>query len=157
MIYVASSWRNEYQRLVVELLRKVCGLMVYDFKNPSGDAGDNGFHWSEIDTGWQGWDPAAFRGALEHPIAVRGFGKDKAALDAAAGGLLVQPCGRSAHLEIGYLAARGIPTAVWFPAVGGQVEPELMLRVCDRILIGTEELVAWGNAQRPDAEDGVDQ
>lgn len=32
-IYVASSWRNNVQPLVVQTLR-VAGLDVYDFKNP---------------------------------------------------------------------------------------------------------------------------
>lgn len=146
MIYVASSWRNEFQPEVVQILRTACGLEVYDFHNP--EPGDDGFHWSEVDGGWRSWDAVAFRRALEHPIAERGFGKDKAALDAATAGLLVLPCGRSAHLEIGYLAARGVPTAVWFPTAETQVEPELMLKVCDRILIGGDELVFWGNALR---------
>ena len=45
MIYVASSWRNEYQQNTVLELRKA-GYIVYDFKNPK--VADKGFHWSKI-------------------------------------------------------------------------------------------------------------
>ena len=44
-IYVASSWRNQYQQRVVSLLREL-GHEVYDFRNPSPD--NHGFSWSEI-------------------------------------------------------------------------------------------------------------
>ena len=53
-IYVASSWRNERQPILVEILR-ANGHEVYDFRNPK--EGDNGFHWSEIDEDWQQWTP----------------------------------------------------------------------------------------------------
>ena len=45
-IYVASSWRNEYQQTVVEFLRQQ-GHEVSDFKNPPH--GNGGFAWSDID------------------------------------------------------------------------------------------------------------
>lgn len=45
-IYVASSWRNPYQPVVVGELRFM-GHEVYDFRNP--EPGSHGFHWSEID------------------------------------------------------------------------------------------------------------
>ena len=48
-IYVASSWRNEYQQEVVKVLREL-GHEVYDFKNPEGRTG---FQWSAIDKDWQ--------------------------------------------------------------------------------------------------------
>ena len=50
-IYVASSWRNEYQQEVVKVLREL-GHEVYDFKNPEGRTG---FQWSAIDKDWQSW------------------------------------------------------------------------------------------------------
>ena len=34
-IYIASSWKNDYQQQLVEELRKR-GHKVYDFKHPSG-------------------------------------------------------------------------------------------------------------------------
>lgn len=34
-VYVASSWQNEYQQLIVSFLRRK-GHEVYDFMNPEG-------------------------------------------------------------------------------------------------------------------------
>jgi len=136
MIYVASSWRNSVQPIIVRTLRDV-GHDVYDFRHPRD--GDDGFHWSEIDPDWERWDPGTFRNALGHPIAIRGFDTDKAALDAATAGLLVMPSGRSAHLELGYLIGRGVPTAIL--AFDG--EPELMYALADEVLISKREVVRW--------------
>ncbi len=47
-IYVASSWRNQYQPQVVSFLREQ-GHEVYDFRHP---AGKTGFQWSQIDENW---------------------------------------------------------------------------------------------------------
>lgn len=44
-IYVASSWRNDFQPTVVKYLREA-GYDVYDFKNPPNRSG---FAWSSID------------------------------------------------------------------------------------------------------------
>ena len=121
-IYVASSWRNKIQPDVVLALRND-GHDVYDFCNPT--AGDKGFHWSEIDVDWQNWTPGQFVRALNHPLARSGFAKDKEALDWANCGVLVMPCGRSAHLEAGYLIGQGKP--VWIFLSDG--EPELMYKL----------------------------
>lgn len=46
MIYVASSWRNQYYPEVVKRL-KAEGHDVYDFRNPPH--GGCGFHWTDVD------------------------------------------------------------------------------------------------------------
>jgi len=69
-IYVASSWRNTLQPVIVSLLRTQ-GLCVYDFRNPA--PGNHGFAWSQIDPGWDTWTPEQYRTALTHPIAQAGF------------------------------------------------------------------------------------
>jgi hypothetical protein len=43
-IYLASSWRNPHQPMLVDLLRKD-GHEVYDFRNPPNL---NGFAWPQI-------------------------------------------------------------------------------------------------------------
>src|SRR5690349_9841863 len=98
-IYIASSWRNQYQPAVVFALRDA-GHEVYDFRNPA--PGNHGFHWSEIDQAWQGWKSDAYLRALAHPIAKVGFINDFGAMQEADTGVLVLPSGRSAHLEAGY-------------------------------------------------------
>ncbi len=133
-IYVASSWRNRYQQDVVAALRGA-GHDVYDFRNPA--PGDNGFHWSAIDPDWQTWTPDAFRSALSHPIADRGFGKDMNALRECDACVLVLPSGRSAHLEAGWAAGAGKLVVVFIPE---PVEPELMYDMADFITVSYEEL-----------------
>jgi nucleoside 2-deoxyribosyltransferase len=135
-IYVASSWRNEKQPSVVEALR-AAGHDVYDFRHPQ--PGNEGFHWSEIDPAWRQWTPERFRNALADPIADRGFGFDVQALAGCDACVLVLPSGRSAHLELGYAAGAGKPT---FVLMLGPDEPELMYKLCDRVCLSIDEVVA---------------
>jgi hypothetical protein len=95
-IYVASSWRNEYHPRVVRDLREI-GHEVYDFRAA-------GFHWSEIDTCYQGWTADEYIKALDHPLAQQGYQNDLEAMHRADVCVLVLPCGRSAHLEAGWFA-----------------------------------------------------
>jgi len=135
-LYVASSWRNEIQPAVVTFLRGA-GHTVYDFRAPAPN--ESGFAWADIDPDWQNWHPATFRDALEHPVAVRGFALDLAALQAADGCVLVLPCGRSAHLEAGYCVGAGKPC--WI-LVREPCEPELMYAMAEKICRDLGELQA---------------
>ena len=136
-IYVASSWRNEErQQAVVKRLREI-GHEVYDFRQPT--EGDNGFHWTEIDPNWKQWTPAEFRNhLLSDPIAESGFAKDFAAMEWADAFVLVMPCGRSAHLELGWAAGARKPTIVLL----SDGEPELMYRMATHICVDLVELDA---------------
>ncbi len=144
-VYVASSWRTESQPGVVGLLRSA-GHQVYDFRFPSKEGPEGapgcGFSWSEIDHEWQSWSPEQYREALNHGTAQRGFAADQAALDWCDACLLILPCGRSAHLELGYCAGKEKLTVVYIPDATG-FEPELMYLLCDVILVGEEELQRW--------------
>ncbi len=135
-IYVASSWRNPYQPAVVDLLRGH-GHQVYDFRNPPHR--DGGFHWSDIDRDWQDWSACGLREALltEHRAAV-GFLADKRAMEWADTCVLVQPCGRSAHLEAGWMAGAGKRVVVLLK----EGEPELMYLLATDLVAGVDELVA---------------
>src|SRR3990172_12787420 len=93
-IYVASSWRNCYQPVVVKLLRER-GHSVYDFKDTDG------FHWSEVDPKWQTWEPKEYLIGLNHLCAYRGFNRDMTALRECEACIYVMPCGVSASLEAG--------------------------------------------------------
>lgn len=155
-IYVASSWRNPDQPSIVSLLR-VDGHEVYDFRHP--EPGDNGFHWSEIDPEWTHWTAERYVAALDHPIAVAGYGKDFAAMEWADTFVLVLPCGRSAHLELGWATGAGKRTAILLApdsdlhgGVPGHVtmapdrqgwEPELMYKLADRVVPTTMGLLDW--------------
>lgn len=126
-IYLASSWRNAHQPYILAALR-AAGHEVYDFRNPS--PGNDGFRWSEIDPNWQNWTPEQYHAALNHPIAERGFGYDMTALRDCDACVLVLPCGRSAHLELGYAVGAGKKTYVL--QLEPQ-EPELMVKMCTGI------------------------
>jgi hypothetical protein len=136
-IYVASSWRNLYQPTVVTALRQH-GWCVYDFRHPA--PGDEGFAWAEIDLAWQSWTPAQYQSALQHPLAQVGFAQDKLALQMADVTVLVLPCGRSAHLELGYAKGIGQRTAVLMLE---PCEAELMYLLVDRLCLSMDELFAW--------------
>lgn len=126
------------QREVVARLR-LEGHEVYDYRKPvvSGP-GSDGFHWSEIDVNWKSWSKERYRDALSHPIAERGFLFDMNALRTCDACVLVLPCGRSAHLELGWAVGAGKLTIV---LLHGENEPELMVKMCDRICLTLDEVV----------------
>lgn len=124
------------------------GHDVYDFRHPrqyeaataaGGIVQEEGFHWSSIDPSWKSWDPESFRTALAHPIAQRGFNKDASALNDCDACILLLPCGKSAHLELGWAAGRGLPVAI---VILEPTEPELMYRFA-RVLTSFQEMRAW--------------
>ena len=140
-VYVASSWRNDYQQRVVAKLREY-GHEVYDFRNLR--EGDHGFHWSEIDPNWLKWTPEKYIAALDHPVAQSGFKSDWNAMEWADCCVLVLPCGRSAHLEAGYFVGAGKPIFVY---VAQLPEPELMYKMTDLVTKDLFEILSA--LQRP--------
>jgi hypothetical protein len=148
-IYVASSWRNRYQPVVVQTLRDV-GHDAYDFRHPA--PGDHGFAWTEINPAWQSWTPAQYRAALQHPLAQVGFAQDKLALQMADVTVLVLPCGRSAHLELGYAKGLGQSTAVLMLE---PCEAELMYVLVDRLCLTIDELLAFLREQEDEVGEGA--
>ena len=134
-IYVASSWRNGYQPAVVAALR-TDGHAVYDFKNPPSRTG---FGWRQLALGDPDtWTTRAWRDALKHPVADAGFNSDMGALRSCDACVLVLPCGRSAHLELGWAVGAGKRTVVLAGATLD--EPELMVKMCDAIALDLDEL-----------------
>lgn len=135
-VYVASSWRNKFQPAICATL-KAASIPHYDFRNPNGGTG---FAWSEIDPGWQAWRAVDYITKLDHPRAVEGFNADMDALNRATHVLLVLPCGRSAHLELGYAVGRGKPTAI---LTHDGEEPELMAKMADVITSDMMAVLDW--------------
>ena len=137
-IYVASSRRNLRQPRIVQLLRKR-GHQVYDFRHPSEN--NEGFAgWEAICPDYKTWTPRQFLKALQHPFAAQHFAVNMAALDAADAVILVLPCGRSAHLELGYAVGKGKPTAI---LLDQQNEPELMYKMAGFITDVETALWNW--------------
>lgn len=123
-IYVASSWRNDLQPHVVNIFRTY-GHEVYDFRDSEG------FSWHEIDSEWEQWGFDDYVKGLNHDYAKRGFAKDMAALKWCDACVLVTPCGRSAHLELGWAVGAGKKTVV---IITERQEPDLMYAMCDGIV-----------------------
>ena len=137
-IYVASSWRNEARQQATVLALRDAGHTVYDFRNPA--PGDRGFGWRQCATPEQVKDPVRFRDeVLTHPIARDGFEKDMRALRNASATVLVLPCGRSAHLELGWAAGACQRTIVLLD--DPLSEPELMYLACTKICVSIAEVV----------------
>lgn len=138
-IYVASSWRNEFQPLVVSEFRED-GHQVYDFKDGAG------FRWAEVDDDWQSWpcDIPKYLKGLQHPCAERGFNRDMNALRDCDVCVYVMPCGVSASLEAGWAKGAGKPVAVYVP---GLREPDLMVKMANLVTADLVELCNWVQAQ----------
>lgn len=124
-IYVASSWRNQWQPYVVEQLRAGPEhFEVYDFRNPA--PGQHGFAWSQIDPKWELWTVQQYIAALDNPVAREGFRFDAEALAWCDACVLVLPCGRSSHLELGWAIGAGKIGAIL--TMEDRTEPELMYK-----------------------------
>lgn len=145
-VYVASSCRNQSQPVVVQCLRSA-GHEVYDFKNPA--PGDHGFSWKQCEDDPPPWSAEKTREVLMYPVSVRGFGLDFEAMKHADAVVMLQPCGRSAALELGWACGAGKLTIALL--ADGQ-EPELMLKLADHICTTLGEVIALLAPLAPQAE-----
>lgn len=134
-IYLASSWRNERQPEIVNLLRDA-GHLVYDFKNPPNGTG---FAWSQVAEKGEIKTYEQYMAALAHPIAAAGYLSDFRAMEWADTCVLLLPCGRSAHLEAGWFAGRGKRLLIL--TQDGE-EPELMALMANGIFESEYQLLA---------------
>lgn len=132
-IYVASSWRNPIFENVLLYLR-VNGVDHYNFKNTN-----SAFHWQEIDPQWDKWSKPEMIRALNSSLAEKAFKNDFDAMNECDALLLVQPCGRSAHLEAGYFVGQGKPVVI----VADSGDPELMFKLADKVVANTKEALVY--------------
>lgn len=142
-IYLASSWRNLNQPQVLNALR-AAGHEVYDFRNPA--PGQKGFAWrdcggvaAEDGPGSGAKTIPAYMEAIRSDRAAQGFALDKAALDWCDTCVLLLPCGRSAHLELGYATGQGKDTYVLLHE--DKFEPELMYLLNTEICTDVQEVL----------------
>lgn len=143
-VYVASSWRNELQPDVVEALRRA-GHEVYDFKNPG--EGHAGFAWRDLgpaapggqELGRRSWTGQELKRALADPRSREGFGLDLAAMEWADVCVMVLPCGKSAHLELGWFSGQARHCYVLQMTAE---EPELMYLLADGICTSVDQVLA---------------
>lgn len=145
-VYVASSWRNPLQPAVVATLH-AAGIDCYDFRNPEGGTG---FSWRQVKPAASPVGIAAKGSDLEtvedylamvhHPIASAGYAADFAAMQRADTFVLVLPCGKSAHLELGWAVGAGKRTAI---LLEDPCEPELTYRMVDHLAPDIVDLLGW--------------
>lgn len=144
-VYVASSWRCSMQPAILALLR-AAGIDCYDFRSPEEA---KGFHWSEVMPGYVAGSESAevdeYLAALNHPRSIEGFQNDMEAMKRADAFVLVLPCGRSAHLELGWAIGKGKRTAIFLDPspIDKTVTPELMYKMADLVTASTMDLLAF--------------
>ena len=80
-----------------------------------------------------------YRAALDDDYAKIGFNRDFDAMKAADVCVLLLPCGRSAHLEAGWMKGAG-KKVIAFIHPGERIEPELMYGMLDGIALSFREL-----------------
>lgn len=137
-VYVASSWRNTIYPAVIEVI-KAAGIDHYDFRNPPEGAG---FGWEQIGATpfSRSESKQSYLEMIEHPRAIEGFAADFNAMQKADTFVLVLPCGKSAHLELGWAVGAGKRTAI---LLEDPVEPELMYRMVDHLAPSVFDLLGW--------------
>ena len=136
-IYVASSWKNNFQKQIVTLIRNL-GHQVYDFHHP--DDCKEVFQWEDIDPSWKEWSLEQYNKALSHPKTEKGFKNHLNAIKVADVCVLLLPCGKSAHTEAGWLKGKGKKVVA---LMCQPQEPELMYKLFDKVISSPEELVKY--------------
>lgn len=131
-IYVASSWRNQRQPIVVNCLRH-SGHDVYDFRK-------DGFGWHEVDANWEQWTAEEYVAALTHEHSIRGFNRDMKNLMECDVCIMIMPCGPSASMEMGWAVGAGKKVAVYIPATR---EPDLMVKMADLVTNHWMDIEMW--------------
>lgn len=144
-VYVASSWRNPHYETVLAYITGA-GHKVWDWRKPP--TGGSGFTWQDAGVdGYQHGDkltPSDWKYALGHPVACAGFASDMCGMNWCDVGVLLHPCGRSAHLEAGWLAGRGKPVHL---LVLEECEPDLMVLALNGQFYTSIENLIWKLAQ----------
>lgn len=117
---------------MVNTLREA-GHEVYDFRHQS-------VSWEEFDRNvTEGVTAEELFDVLNHPVVKARFNNDMNALKDCDAVVCVLPCGRSAHLELGYGIGTGKRTVLlWHDGD----EPDIMHNAVDRIVFSVGDIVA---------------
>lgn len=142
-IYISSSWKNLYQPILVDELR-ARGHQVYDFRHPSGRDDHN--VWESVSEKY-GLGAKYYSGTLsayeyyqmllDEDCHSR-FKDHFDAMNDADTCILLLPCGRSSHIEAGYMSGAG--KRVFVMDTSREVIPELMYLALDDYFFDFDEL-----------------
>ncbi len=130
-IYLIGSLRDPRVPLLGEKLRKL-GFEVFDDWYAAGPEADD--KWRDYEKG----RGHTFQEALDGHAAWHVFDYDHHHLDRADVGVLLMPCGKSGHLELGYLLGKGRPGFVLFDETPERYD--VMYRFCQKVCFSEEEL-----------------
>lgn len=133
-IYLIGSLRNRGVSSLAAELRKH-GFIVWDEWLAAGPDADD--YWRDYEKE-KGHDMAQ---ALKGLAAQNVFYFDKSLIDLADIGVLVMPCGKSAHLELGYMAAQGKPTYVLLDKPPERFD--VMAEFASGVTTDIDKLVVW--------------
>jgi nucleoside 2-deoxyribosyltransferase len=131
-IYLIGSLRNPKVQTVAQALRKA-GYVVFDeWQSPGPDADD---HWQKYERARGRGFKAALNGAHAQMI----FNLDRQQIEKHDVAVMVAPCGKSGHLELGYKVGRGEPG---FILMEGEPERyDIMYGFATDIFFSLDELV----------------
>ncbi len=137
-LYLIGSLRNPDIPTHARALR-AAGFTVFDDWFAAGPTADDC---------WQSYSKQrgqSYSEALASHAAQHIFHFDKRHLDSSDAGVLIAPAGRSAYLEAGYLAGRGVPVFIYYPE-----EPERwdVMANFGTVCLSIERLVAELHAVR---------
>lgn len=139
-IYTASSWRNKYYESVVKRLKEE-GFEVYDFRNAISTEGQRlAFDWKQIDPDWEKWDIEKYLDVLEYnELSRNAFKSDLRGMQEADVCLLILPCGKSSHLEAGYMRGMGKTLYIYMPELE---RAELTYKLANLIYVDLDQLIS---------------
>lgn len=131
-IYLMGSMKNaNVSKYAIELRKR--GYEVFDdWMSPGPDADD---HWQE----YERQRGRTYMQALYGHHATTVFEFDKAHLDMCDIGILIMPCGKSGHMELGYLIGSGKQAYVLFDEEPARYD--IMYRFATGVAMNLEELI----------------
>lgn len=116
---MASSWKNPFYQTVIDELN--IHFKVLDWRKYG-----KGFTWDQVSIdNNDSVDSIEYRRILyTNPIARAGFNSDFVMMQEAHIGVLLLPCGKSAHLEAGWFWGQNKP--LFILTFANEIQPELM-------------------------------
>jgi hypothetical protein len=145
-IYVATSWRNPHYDEALAYIRAK-GHQPHDFKSP-----DYAFDWRDVVGDGKGLSMIEMERAYgAKPVGIA-FRYDLDAMRSADAGLMLLPCGASAHAEFGYMAGMGKPVAV---VLADGCQPETLHLLGGRFQV-VARAVDWLEETARDKEIGLE-
>lgn len=134
-IYVIGSLRNPQVLDVTLAIEKALPVEVFSDWLAAGPEADD--KWKEYEQARGRTYEEALRGYAARNV----FAFDKHHLDTSDAAVLVYPAGKSGHLELGYMAGRGKPTALLLDADYDRWD--VMLQFAGVVSRDVEEIVSY--------------